>query len=202
MAGSNLFPPQCSSDVAPVLPRWEEVTTLVASSFSSRTRRAGPGVALGALVVACAGPGWAQTADATMHGTDPTRFEGPVGVVLTVAAGVLLVLGLVGKVLDLRLKRDGETVAVKGLIADALDSDPDLFGLPLTATVRVPLWSGSPVIIRVAGEVPSGELKRAVLLRVKRTATAELSVRVRIKSRIGVIPTASTRREIRRARSG
>ena len=174
---------------------------LVASSFSSRSRRAGSGAALGALVVACAGPGWAQTADATMPGADPARFEGPI-VVLTVAAGVLLVLGLVGKMLDLRLKRDGETVAVKGLIADALERDPDLFGLPLTATVRVPLWSGSPVIIRVAGEVPSGELKRAVILRVKRTATAELSVRVRIKSRIGVIPTSSTGREIRRARSG
>jgi hypothetical protein len=153
-------------------------------------------------VVASAGPGWAQTADATLHGADPARFEGPVGVVLTVAAGVSLVLGLVGKVLDLRLKRDGETVAVKGLIADALDRDPDLFGLPLTATVRVPLLSGSPVIIRVAGEVPSGELKRAVLLRVKRTATAELSVRVRIKSRIGVVPTSSSGREIRRARWG
>jgi hypothetical protein len=134
-----------------------------------------------------------------MPGADPARFEGPV-VVLTVAAGVLLVLGLVGKVLDLRLKRDGETVAVKGLVADALARDPELFGLPLTATVRVPLWSGSPVI-RVAGEVPSRELKRAVILRVKRTATAELSVRVRIKSRIGVVPTSSTRREIRRARS-
>src|SRR4029453_2378299 len=109
------FPRQCSSDLAPPLPRLGRVTTLVASSFSSRSRRAGPGVALGALVVACAGSGWAQTADATMHGADPARFEGPVGVVLTMAAGVLLVLGLVGKVLDLRLKRDGETVAVKGL---------------------------------------------------------------------------------------
>jgi hypothetical protein len=111
------------------------------------------------------------------------------------------VIALIAKVLELRLKRDGEVIAVKGVISDALGGDPELFGLPLTAKVRVPLWRGSPVTIRVFGEVPSSELKRAALLRVKRTATTELAVRARIKSRIGVGTSASDR-PVRRARSG
>jgi hypothetical protein len=81
-------------------------------------------------------------------------------------------------------------------------TDPTRLELPLTATVRVPLWSGSPVTIRVFGEVPSSELKRAALLRVERAATTERSVRARIKSsRIGVVPIAS-KPPLRRARSG
>jgi hypothetical protein len=111
----------------------------------------------------------------------------------------LLLIGLIAKILDLRPKRDGEVVAVKGVISDALGGDPELFELPLTATVRVPLWRGSPVTIRVFGEVPSGEL--AALRRVQRTAEAELAVRARIKSRIGVTR-AAPNRPIRTTRSG
>ena len=131
-----------------------------------------------------------------------SRLDEPIALVLILAAGLLLVLGLAGKVSALRLKRDGEAVAVRGLIVDALGHDPDLLAWPLTAMVRVPLWSGSPVTIRVIGEVPSKELKRAALRRVKQTAIAKLSVRVRIKSRIGVAPRAATRAELRTARSG
>ena len=84
-----------------------------------------------------------------------TPLEGPVAIVLALAVGLLLTLALVGKLSALRLKRDGEAVAVKGLIADALDRDPELLGLPLSAAVRVPLLRGKPVIIRISGEVPS-----------------------------------------------
>jgi len=133
----------------------------------------------------------AQTlADAARAAGSP-RLEASVTLLLIGAVGLLLLLALIAKVLDLRLKRDGEVIAVKGVISDALGGDPELLGLPLTATVRVPLWRGSPVTIRVFGEVPSKELKRVALLRVKRTAKAELSVRARIKSRIGVAPSAS-----------
>jgi hypothetical protein len=168
---------------------------------SSRSTRVGLGIALPTLVLALAGRGWAQTPGGSTGGTHPTRLEGPVTLLLLLAVGLLLLLGLIGKVLDLRLKRDGEVIAVKGVISDALGGDPELFELPLTATVRVPLWSGSPVTIRVFGEVPSSELKRAALLRVERAATTELSVRARIKSRIGVVPNAS-KPPLRRARSG
>jgi hypothetical protein len=131
-----------------------------------------------------------------------SRLDEPVALVMILATGLVLILALVGKVSALRLRRDGEAVAVRGLIVDALGRDPELYAWPLTAMVRVPLWIGSPVTVRVIGEVPSKELKRAALLRVKNTAKAELSVRVRIKSRIGVTPSAATRAPLRTARSG
>jgi hypothetical protein len=112
----------------------------------------------------------------------------------------LLLIGLIAKILDLRLKRDGEVVAVKGHLRRARRR-PRIVRAPLTATVRVPLWRGSPVTIRVFGEVPSGELKQAALRRVQRTAEAELAVRARIKSRIGVTR-AAPNRPIRTTRSG
>jgi hypothetical protein len=128
-----------------------------------------------------------------------TPLEGPVTIVLALAVGLLLMLALFGKLSDLRLKRDGEAVAVKGLIADALERDPDLLGLPLSAAVRIPLLRGKPAIIRISGEVPSDELKRIALRRVQHTAKAGLIVRVRIRSRIGVAPAATL---LRRTRSG
>src|SRR5262245_47803849 len=121
-------------------------------------------------------------------------FEGPIGIVLGSTVCLLLMLALIGKLSALRLKRDGEAVAVKGLIADALDRDPELLGVPLTAVVRVPLLRGTPVVIRISGEVPSDELKRPALSRVHHTARAELIVRVRIRSRIGVARPATARR--------
>ena len=130
------------------------------------------------------------------------RLDEPVALVLILATGLLLLLALIGKVSALRLKRDGEAVAVRGLIVDALGRDPELGPWPLTAMVRVPLWIGSPVTIRVVGEVPSKDLKRAALQRVKHAAKAELSVRVRIKSRIGVTRSAATRALGAAARSG
>ena len=143
----------------------------------------------------------AQTLADAARAAGSTRLEASVTLLLIGAVGLLLLLALIAKVLDLRLKRDGEVVAVKGVISDALGGDPELFELPLTATVRVPLWRGSPVTIRVFGEVPSGELKQAALRRVQRTAKTELAVRARIKSRIGVTRAAPSR-PIRTTRSG
>ena len=170
-------------------------------TLSSGSIRVGLGVTVPTLGFAFARRAWAQTAGGSTGWGHFGRLEGPVMVVLVLAAGLLLLIGLIAKILDLRLKRDGEVVAVKGVISDALGGDPELFGLPLTTTVRVPLWSGSPVTIRVFGEVPSGEIKQAALRRVQRTAKAELSVRARVKSRIGVTRVAPNQR-IRTTRSG
>jgi hypothetical protein len=161
----------------------------------------GLGITLTALVLVLAQRTWAQTAGGSADWGHLGRLEGHVTILLIVAAGLLLLFGLVAKILDLRLQRDGEVVAVKGVISDALGGDPELFELPLTATVRVPLWRGSPVTIRVFGQVPSGELKQAALRRVQHTAKAELAVRARIKSRIGVTRAAPSR-PIRTTRSG
>jgi hypothetical protein len=171
-------------------------------TLPTRSIRIGPGLAALVLVLAFAGRAWAQTAGASTGWGHFGRLDKPVTILIMLAAGVLLLIGLIAKILDLRLRRDGEVVAVKGVISDALGGDPELFELPLTATVRVPLWSGSPVTIRVFGEVPSAELKQAALRRVQRTAKTELAVRARVKSRIGVAPVARGNPSIRTTRSG
>lgn len=122
--------------------------------------------------------------------------------ILLVAVAFLLVLGVVGKMLELRLKRDGEAVAVRGVVSDALETDPRLFGLAFTIVrVRVPLWNGSPVTVRVVGQVPSDQLRQAALQSIRRAVKSDLLIGVRIKSRIAVKPTRSPS-ELRTARSG
>jgi hypothetical protein len=131
-----------------------------------------------------------------------TQSDGAIVLILLAAVACLLIVGLVAKMLDLRVRRDGEAIAIKGLISDALDGDPNLFETSITlARVRVPLWVGSPVTIRVAGQVPSDQLKQAVLQSIRRAAKSDLTVAIRIKSRIKIKP-AEALAELRTARSG
>jgi len=153
-----------------------------------------------ATIVFATAHGWAQAPGGSTAGAEPSRVEDSVILLLSLAAGFVLLLGLIAKVLDLRLRRDGEVIAVKGVISDALGGDPELFELPLTTRVRVPLLRGSPVTIRVFGEVPSRDIKQIALSRVKRAVADELSVRARVKGR-GLSVRAS-KRPLRTARSG
>lgn len=115
--------------------------------------------------------------------------DGTIVLILLAAGAGLLFLGLLAKILDLQLRRDGEAIAVRGLVADVLDQDPNLFGSSITIVrVRVPLWTGSPVTIRVAGQVSSDQLRKAVIESIRRAAKSELIVAIRIKSRIKVRP--------------
>jgi hypothetical protein len=128
-----------------------------------------------------------------------TEPDGTIVLILLAAGAGLLCLGLLAKILDLQLRRDGEAIAVRGLVADVLDQDPNLFGSSITIVrVRVPLWTGSPVTIRVAGEVSSDQLRKAVIESIRRVAKSELIVAIRIKSRIKVRPLAPS--ELRPAR--
>jgi len=108
------------------------------------------------------------------------------------AIAVLLILGALMKILDLKRQRESEAVVVQAQLADAVLRDPALFSLPITPTARVPLWKGSPVTVEVAGQVPSDDLRRAALHLVEREAS-HLRPDVRIESRIGVVPTMTRR---------
>jgi hypothetical protein len=128
-----------------------------------------------------------------------TEPDGTIVLILLAAGGGLLFLGVLATILDLQLRRDGEAIAVRGLVADVLDQDPNLFGSSITIVrVRVPLWTGSPVTVRVAGQVSSDQLRKAVIESIRRAAKSELIVAIRIKSRIKVRPLAPS--ELRPAR--
>jgi hypothetical protein len=118
--------------------------------------------------------------------------EDPVTAILIASVAIVLIIGVLGRVLELRDKRAAEAVAVQGEIADALLRDPALLGVSLTPTARVPLWRGAPVTVKVAGKVPSREL-RTVALRAAERGAAELLVRVRIKSRIAIVKSKARR---------
>jgi hypothetical protein len=130
-----------------------------------------------------------------------THADGAIVLILLAAGACLLIVVLVAKMLDRRVRRDGEAIAIKGLISDALDGDPNLFGTSITLVrVRVPLWAGSPMTIRVAGQVPSDQLRKAALQSIKRAAKSDLLVAVRIKSRIAVKPAEARPRSEQRDR--
>jgi hypothetical protein len=111
--------------------------------------------------------------------------EDPVTAVLVAAIAVMVILGAVGRAHELRDRRAATAIAVQGEITDALLRDPALLGLSLTPTARVRRW-GSRVTVKVAGEVPSRDLRR-VALRAAERGVADLLVRVRIKSHIRVV---------------
>jgi len=77
--------------------------------------------------------------------------------------GLLLVIGVVVKLYDLRRQREAEAVHLQAQISDAMLRDPSLFGLPVAATAHAPLWSGTPVTIELAGEVPDPGMREAVM---------------------------------------
>ena len=131
--------------------------------------------------------GWAQVVAPTPSGTQ----SGGAAVVILVIA-MLVILGALVKILDLKRKREGEAVVVQAQLSDAVLRDPALFSLPITPTAHVPLWKGSPVTVEVAGRVPSDDLRLAALRVVEREAS-HLRPDVRIESRIGVVPTMARR---------
>jgi hypothetical protein len=132
--------------------------------------------------------GWAQSVGAPAP--SGTESNGVTVVILVIA--MLVIIGALVKILDLKRKREGEAVIVQAQLSDAVLRDPALFSLPITPTAHVPLWKGSPVTVEVAGQVPSDDLRLAALRVVEREAS-HLRPDVRIESRIGVVPTMARR---------
>jgi len=103
-----------------------------------------------------------------------------------VIVGVLLVaLGALVKFLDLRRKREAEAVHLQAQVSDALLRDQALFGLPITPTAHVPLWSGTPVTVEVSGHVPDGAMRESVL-RLVREEASRIRPDVQIEDRLSV----------------
>jgi hypothetical protein len=113
-------------------------------------------------------------------------------VVVASLLAVVVVVGVLIKMLDLKRKRESEAVVVQARISDAVLRDPRLFSLPITPTAHVPLWKGTPVTVDVAGQVPSEDLREAAIGLIEREAS-QLGPEVRIESRIGVVPTMAGR---------
>jgi hypothetical protein len=85
---------------------------------------------------------------------------------LLVAAALIVVLGamiLLAKAYDLSRKREEQSVALEARISGAMLADPMLSRLPVAATVRVPLWRGSPITVTITGSVPRPQARQAAV---------------------------------------
>jgi hypothetical protein len=112
--------------------------------------------------------------------------------VVLVVVGLLVAVGVGVKLYDLKRKREAEAVHLQAQISDALLRDQSLFGLPITPTARVPLWTGSPATIEVAGQVPSAEV-RETALRIIRSEAARIRSDFEIEDRLAVVSAMATR---------
>src|SRR3989441_11211962 len=61
--------------------------------------------------------------------------------------GLLVIIGVVVKVFDLKQKRESEAVQLQAQLSDALLREPSLAGLPLTPPVHAPMRQGTPATV-------------------------------------------------------
>lgn len=132
---------------------------------------------------------WAQAVGPQVSGGAPSEAiqSGALTTVVVSLLGVLVVLGALIGMLDLKRKRDAEAFVFRARISDAVLRDPGLFSLPITPTAHVPLWKGTPVTVEVTGQVPSEDLRQAAIDVLEREAL-KLGPEVRIEAKIGVEP--------------
>lgn len=111
---------------------------------------------------------------------------------LIVIVGLLLVLGVAVKLVDLRNRREADAVQMQAQIADAFLRDRLLFGVPVVATAHVPLVKGSPMIIEVTGHAPTNDLAQAAV-RLAAQEASRTRPDVQIVDRIEVLPSMAAR---------
>lgn len=146
-------------------------------------------LALGTASLACAQQQQAAPPPAPPSAVEPSAT----GDGSAMLAGVIIVGGLVAilativKLLDLKRRREAEAVQLQAQISDALLREAALFGLPVTPTAHVPLWSGTPAVIELRGQVPTPEIKDAVLSLVHREG-ARVRPDFRIEDEVAVVP--------------
>lgn len=99
---------------------------------------------------------------------------------------VAIVFGVVVKLLDVKRRREGVAIVVQAHVSDALLRQPDLLSMRVTPTAHVPLLKRAPVTLELVGEVPSEELRGAVV-RLVEEETSRLRPDVHVHSRIAVV---------------
>jgi len=116
---------------------------------------------------------WAQT-PVTPPGAPPSP-EGWSGAVVLglIALALLVILGVVARLYDRRRKGEADALGLQSHLSDALLTDRALQSAIVTVTVHAPMWKRSPLIVEVRGDVPTAELRDAVLRVVKREATRQ-----------------------------
>ena len=137
---------------------------------------------------------WAQNTSNTPAAPPATTSTGDGGgtaiAAVVVVVGLLVVIGLAVKLFDLKRKRESEAVQLQAQLSDALLREPSLAGLPLTPTVHVPMWRGTPATIELTGQVPRPEAKD-IALRLVRDEATRIRPDIEIVDRLSIAPAAA-----------
>ncbi len=148
-------------------------------------------LALGTLVP----PVLAQTGNTPGPPVRPEGVEEGSGELLVIFLGVaalaFVVVGLASAI-DRRRKREDEAVRVQAQISDALIRDRNLASLPVTPSVHISAWRRSPATIDMHGQVPTAELRQAVLHVAEQEASRFLDA-FHIQDRLAVVPSMGSR---------
>ena len=136
--------------------------------------------------------GWGAIAEAQTTTAPAEGGSGGLVMAVVLVVALLVIVGVAVKIYDLKRKREAEAIHLQAQISDALLRQEDLFGLPITATANVPLWSGTPATVEITGQVPSPEAHERVL-RVVREESSRIRADVEIEDRVAVVPTMAVR---------
>ena len=116
-------------------------------------------------------------------------MNGGPGFIPLVIAGVLVLLAIavVGRLLDLRRRREDEALGLQSRVSDALMLEPGLSGLPVTANMHVPLWPRKPPTLEIVGRVPTPD-QHELAARVAMRTLAERAEQVVVEDKVWVDP--------------
>jgi hypothetical protein len=128
-------------------------------------------------------------------GTLPADGGSGALIMVGVFVAVLVILGAIVRVHDMRRRREEEGLTLQARLGDALLTDPLLNSAAIVPTVRVPLRKGSPVKVEVTGSVPSPDMRERALHVIRQEATrfAQYAQDVEVEDRLSVLPSIAGR---------
>jgi len=87
------------------------------------------------------------------------------GAALTIVflVAIVAVIVVVAKYVATRRKRFGDAAVLQAQLSDVIARESQFRGLVVTPKARVSAWCGTPITIEVAGDVPTPELREAVM---------------------------------------
>jgi hypothetical protein len=129
-------------------------------------------------------------------GTPPA--DGGIGALIMVGVfvAVLVILGAIVKVHDVRLLSEEGGLTLQAWLGDMLLTDPLLRGAAVIPTVHMPMREGSPVKVEVTGSVPSPDMRERAIHIVRQEATrfVQYARDVEVEDRLSVLPSIAARR--------
>jgi len=132
---------------------------------------------------------WAQGPAPVSPTSPPPAASGNANTVLALVflLAIVTAIVVVARYVTTRRKRLEEGVILQARLSDAILCEAPLRGLVVTPKARVAVWRGSPVTIEVAGEVPTPELREAVL-RLVRTELSRVRPDVLAEDHLSIVP--------------